>query len=237
MLFGSRKRLSRCSNPTLTFAGTLFDNIETVKYLGLIFDSLRNWHSHIDTVTAKVSRWLSLLSTIRKYLSDDTFRQLHASLVQPLCEYCDVIWTNADTVSLARFLRLQMRGAHIILLKRFRDGRTEVLFKRLGWVSLTDRWNYRKYLTVLKRLNGFCLSYLFNLLCLNLDVHSYSTRSWNNIHMSKISSVKSSFLQVKSGLHFFSFPPAKLYNSLNETTKNSLTIIVLAFNLLLLNFN
>ena len=221
MLFCSRKRLSRCSNPTLTFSRTLLDNIETMKYLGLIFDSVRNWHSHINIVTAKVSCRLSLLRRIRKYLSEDTFRQLHASLVQSLCEFCDVIWTNADTISLARLLRLQKRGAHIILLKKIRDGRTEVLFKRLGWVSLTDRWNYRKCLTALKSINEFCISYLLNLFCLNVDVHSYSTRSWNNIHMPKISSVKSLFLQVKSGLRFFSFSAAKLYNSLNETTKNS----------------
>ena len=140
MLFDSRKRLSRCSNPALTFAGTLLDNVETMKYLDLILDSVRNWHSHIDTVTAKVSCRLSLLSRIRKSLSQDTCRQLHASLVQHLCEF----WTNADTISLARLLRLQKKGTHIIILKRIRDGRRGVLFKRLGLVSLTDRWNYGK---------------------------------------------------------------------------------------------
>ena len=67
--------LSRCSKPSLLFAGSLLENVNTIKYLGLSLDSVLNWHSYIDAVAAKVSRseTISLLSRIRKYLSEDTY--------------------------------------------------------------------------------------------------------------------------------------------------------------------
>ena len=73
-----------------------------------------NWHDHIDYIASKVSSRLGLLGRIRKYISVDS-KQLHCSLIQPLYEYCDVVWSNADKTHLQRFLRLQKRGARLLL--------------------------------------------------------------------------------------------------------------------------
>ena len=70
-----------------------------------------NWHGHIDTIASKVSRRLGLLSRIRKYISIDVCKQLHNSVVQPLYEYCDIVWSNSDKTHLGGLLRLQKRGA------------------------------------------------------------------------------------------------------------------------------
>ena len=117
------------------------------------------WHDHIDTVASKVSKRLGLLSRIRKYLSVDTCKHLHDTLVQPLYEYCDTIWSNSDKTCLDRLLRLQKRGARIILRKKIREERSEQLFRELGWISLTDRWNFHTCLTVFRCLEGLCPPY------------------------------------------------------------------------------
>ena len=62
-------------------------------------------------------------------------------------EYCDIVWSNADSTSLQRLLRLQKRGARIILQKKIREDRTANLYCELGWVSLLERWNFHKCLT------------------------------------------------------------------------------------------
>ena len=50
---------------------------------------------------------LGLLSRIRKYISIDVCKYLHNSIVQPLYEYCNIVWSNSDKTYLDRLLRLQ----------------------------------------------------------------------------------------------------------------------------------
>ena len=176
LLYGSNKRLANVNNLTLKLDETSAShNIASTKYLGLIMDSNLNWHDHIDYIASKVSSRLGLLGRIRKYITVDTCKQLHCSLIQPLYEYCDVVWSNADKTHLQRLLRLQKRGARLILKRKTNDCRSSALFKELGWVNLTDRWTFHKCETVYRCLNHFCPSYLSNLFCLNSEVHNYNT--------------------------------------------------------------
>ena len=121
MLFGSKKRLTRTQGLSLFLLGKLLELYNTVKYLGLTFDASMDWHEHINNIYNKVTRRLNLLGRIRKYLDRDTSKLLYTSLVQPLMEYCDIVWSNADSTSLQRLLRLQKRGARIILQKKIRE--------------------------------------------------------------------------------------------------------------------
>ena len=186
---------------------------EFCKYLGVIFDSNLNWYGHIDTIVSKVSCRLGLLSRIRKYSSIDVCKYLHNSIVQPLYEYCDIVWSNSDKTYLERVLRLQKRGARIILKRKIREVSSEQLFKELGWLPLTERWTFHKCLQFFRCINGFCPSYLLNLFSRNSDVHSYNTRGRSNIHLNRISS--------KSGSRSFSYAAAELFNDLPDHVKNS----------------
>ena len=78
----------------------LLELSNTVKYLGLIFDASVDWHEHINNISNKVTRRLNLLRGIWKYLDADTYKLLYMTLVQPLMEYCDIVWSNTDSTSL-----------------------------------------------------------------------------------------------------------------------------------------
>ena len=212
MLFGSKQRLVRSQGLSLFLLGKLLELSNTVKYL----DASMNWHEHINSISNKVTRRLNLLGRIRKYLETDTCKLLYTTLVQPLMDYSDIVWSNADSTCLQRLLRLQKRGARIILQKKIREDRTANLFRELEWVSLFERWNFRKCLTVFKCLNGIYPPYLRGLFSYNSDVHHYNTRNRANLHMVKITS--------KSGYRSFTYLAAKLFNNLDHATKCSLTI-------------
>ena len=216
MLFGSKQRLARSQGLSLFLLGKLLELSNTVKYLGLTFDASMDWHEHINNISNKVTRRLNLLGRIRKFLDTDTSKLLYTSLVQPLMEYCDIVWSNADNTILQRLLRLQKRGARIILQKKIREDRTANLYCELGWVSLFERWNFHKCLSVFKCLNGIYPSYLRRLFSYNSDVHHYNTRNRANLHMVKITS--------KSGYRSFAYSAAKLFNNLDYATKRSLTL-------------
>ena len=213
MVFGTSQRLVKTSRPVLKLSDSFLPVKEFCKYLGVIFDSNLNWHGHIDTIASKVSCRLGLLSRIRKYISIDVCMHLRNSIVQPLYEYCDIVWSNSDKTYLDRLLRLQKRGARIILKRKIREVSSEQLFKELGWLPLTERWTFHKCLQVFRCINGFCPSYLLNLFSRNSDIHSYNTRGRSNIHLNRISS--------KSGSRSFSYAAAELFNDLPDHVKNS----------------
>ena len=123
------------------------------------------------------------------------------------------IWSNSDQTCLDRRLRLQKRGVRIILRKKTREERSEELFKELGWITLTDRWNFHTCLTVFKCLKA----YLKNLFSLNSDFHNYCTRGSKTIHMPRISS--------KYGYGSFAYSAAKLFNSpVSQSVKDSTSV-------------
>ena len=114
---------------------------------------------------------------------------------------------------LDRLLRLQKRGARIILKRKIKEVSSEQLFKELGWLPLTERWTCHKCLQVFRCINGFCPTYLLNLFSRNSDVHSYNTRGRSNIHLNRISS--------RSGSRSFSYAAAELFTDLPDHVKNS----------------
>ena len=216
MVFGTSQRLAKASRPVLKMSESFLPVKDLSKYLGVIFYSNLNWHGHIDTIASKVSRRLGLLSRIRKYISTDVCKQLHNSIVQPLYEYCDILWSNSDKTYLDRLLRLQKRGARIIVKRKIREVSSEQLYKELGWLPLTERWTFHKCLQVFHCINGFCPSYLLNLFSRNSDILNYNTRGRSNIHLNRILS--------KSGSSSFSYAAADLFNDLPNYVKNSESI-------------
>ena len=70
-------------------------------------------------------------------------------------------------------LRLQKRGARIILKRKTREVSSEQLFKELRWLPLIERWTFHKIMSSSFPLDKGFLSILFNeivLLSHNSDV-------------------------------------------------------------------
>ena len=215
MLFSSGKRLSSFDSDTFNLVsnGTSIEYTGCMKYLGIILDPTLSWHEHIDYIATRINSRLGLLCRVRKYLSVDISNQIFSTLIQPLFEYCNVIWSNANNTKLERLIKLQKKGARILLQKRIREARSIDLFKQLGWAPLQQRWDFYKCVAVYKSLHGLFPPYLSNVFCRNSMIHNYNTRGRDDIHLNKVNS--------KSGQRSFSFSAAKLYNNLPKYVKNS----------------
>ena len=121
-VFGSKPRLARSQGLSLFFLGKLLELSNTVKYLGVVFYASMDWHEHIYSICNRVTHRLNLSGRIRKYLDTNTCKLLYMTLVQPLLDYCDIVWSSGDSTCLRRFLRLQKRE-HGLFSKR-RSGKT-----------------------------------------------------------------------------------------------------------------
>ena len=131
-------------------------------------------------------------------------------------ERSSILFSSSNACTLVRTNQMPW----LPMMHSFTEGayfpRTANLYCELGWVSLFERWNFHKCLTVFKCLNGIYPSYLRRLFSYNSDVHHYNTRNRANLHMVKITS--------KSGYRSFAYSAAKLFNNLDYATKRSLTL-------------
>ena len=66
-----------------------------------------------------VSRKLTLLKLLSKYVNQNSLKQYYNSYVLPLFDFGCVVWGNTTNANLTRLVKLQKRAARIILKEDF----------------------------------------------------------------------------------------------------------------------
>ena len=66
--------------------------VSTVKYLGVTFDSNLTWKNHVDELCLKLSKTVGIFSKLRYYVNVDTLIMLYYSLVYPFLTYGIQVW-------------------------------------------------------------------------------------------------------------------------------------------------
>lgn len=77
---------------------------------------------------------------------------LYNALIKPILEYRCPVWGNTKIDNLRRLLRIKKRCARIILSTG--TERTVDLFKRLGWIPISDRIEQRKLCIMYNIIHG-----------------------------------------------------------------------------------
>lgn len=78
-------------NTQLSFRGVSIEQVQTQKFLGVIFHETLNWSSHIDKLRTQVSRSIGVIGKIRCFLPLWVTKQLYYALVYSRIQYCLVI--------------------------------------------------------------------------------------------------------------------------------------------------
>ena len=72
--------------------GTVIDNIDSYKDLGIILDHLLKFHLHTTEVAVKANRLLGLIKKSFDYLNSDVLTKLFTVFVRPTLEYGNAVW-------------------------------------------------------------------------------------------------------------------------------------------------
>ena len=75
-----------CRSPVLV-NGSPLQEVETQKYLGIIFDNKLQWGAQLNNVCGKISYYLYMLSLYRKLLMFDVLKMLSESLILSRIDY------------------------------------------------------------------------------------------------------------------------------------------------------
>ena len=75
-----------------TLEGTVLENVESIKYLGVTITNDLKWNTHISNVCTKANRTLGFLRRNLYSCPPDVKEAAYKGLVQPVLEYGSSVW-------------------------------------------------------------------------------------------------------------------------------------------------
>ena len=127
------------TSPSLKFGGDNIPVHETHTHLGITLSKDIRFHDHINAISKKVNRSLSLLYPIAQYLPRTILDQLYKTYIRPHFDYCDTVYDEHITIQdKTRLETLQNRAARLTTGALFRTS-TDKLRRETGWDKLSTR--------------------------------------------------------------------------------------------------
>ena len=116
--------------------------VKRVRNLGVILDSRLSTKECINKVCQMVYWELRKISSIRRYLSEDTAKTLVVSLILSHLDYGNCLLAGVPECLLHKLQKIQNTSARLIL-KSSRQKHTKPLLRTLYWLPISDRITYK----------------------------------------------------------------------------------------------
>ena len=122
--------------PSITLNGTLLQECEQYKYLGVMIDKNLSWKPHIQYICKKISKACGSLANLRYCVGVNLLREVYHSLIHSYLRYGILAWGNASDTTLQPLKSLINRAVRIMLFAPF------------GRLDLDPIYDYLKILDV-----------------------------------------------------------------------------------------
>ena len=170
----SSRFISNLSGIKLTLDDVIINPTVTLRNLGVVFDPVFNMSGQISSVVKCVHFHLRNLSRIRRFIDQDTCKLAVQALVFSRIDYGNALLLGATDFDLTRLQRLQNRAARLIFLVG-RDTSSAPLLRRLHWLPIRKRIEFKILVIIYKCVNSQAPDYLSNLISFRKP--TYATRS------------------------------------------------------------
>ena len=114
---------------------TNIEQVNEIKYLGVIFNDKLSWKSHIQHVCFKLSNGSWALVKLRNYVDTTTLKTVYYALIYSYLQYCVSTWGLASTTALDPLVRIQKCKIKIIINSPFLS-HTNSLFQKLNFLKI-----------------------------------------------------------------------------------------------------
>ena len=78
--------------PLLKIAGTDIEFVDNFNFLGIVINKHLNWNSHVDMLTAKLSKTIGILNSLKHILPINIMRTIYNSLILCHLNYGVLLW-------------------------------------------------------------------------------------------------------------------------------------------------
>ena len=122
--------------PLLQIAGTNIEFVDNFNFLGLTINKHLTWTSHINILSAKISKTIGILNSLKHFLPTDILRTIYNSLIVCHLNYGILLWGTqlAENDNLHKLLK---RAVRIITSNSYLS-HSEPLFAQLCLLKSCD---------------------------------------------------------------------------------------------------
>ena len=158
LLCGPKKYVepSDCDHIYISFS-------DNARNLGVYFDCTFSMEHHVKQLCKSLFFELRKISHTRAFLNEASLQKLVTSFVLSRLDYCNSLLVNLPNDTIPKLQRIQNHAARLVLKKAKRDQVTP-LFRKLHWLPLQARINYKICVLCFKCINKTAPSYLSDLL-------------------------------------------------------------------------
>ena len=118
--------------------GVCIEQVCTNKLLGVMVNQSLSWSNHIDLVSSRASKGLSLLRRIAWFLPMHILCYFYNGYIGYNLTYADAAWGSCTHAESDRLECLQNYAARFILGRR-RDASATAMRRELGWPTLASK--------------------------------------------------------------------------------------------------
>ena len=150
----TRKRIKKI-NASYNLEGTVLDNVENIKCLGIIITNDLKWNTHVSNICTKANRTLGFLRRNLSACPQDVKESAYKGLVRPVLEYGSSVWDPSSILLQEELKKVQKRAARFVTGNYIYDtGSMTGILEQLKWESLKKRRRDSRIIMLYKGLKG-----------------------------------------------------------------------------------
>ena len=150
----TNKRINKIE-ASYTLEGTVVENVDSIKYLGVTITNVLKWNTHINNICTKANRTLGFLRRNLFSCPQDVKEAAYKGLVRPVLEYGSSVWDPHTKCLQEELEKVQNRAARFVTRNyTFEEGSMTGILEQLKWESLKKRRTDNRLILPYKGLKG-----------------------------------------------------------------------------------
>ena len=152
----TNKRINKIE-ASYTLEGTVLENVDSIKYLGVTITNDLKWNTHINNICTKANRTLGSLRRNLFSCPQDVKEAAYKGLVRPVLEYGSSVWDPHTKCLQEELEKVQNRAARFVTRNytcTFEEGSMTGILEQLKWESLKKRRTDNRLILLYKGLKG-----------------------------------------------------------------------------------
>ena len=211
-MFGSPSVLERITiHGTFITTSVCIRFVSIVKNLGFRLDSGLTFSQQVKNLKQSCFHKLRNIAKMKKYLSCSQMSTLTQALIISSLDYCNALYFGVEGSVINQLQAIQNRACRVIFGLKKRESTTPYL-KKLHWLRIQERIEFKALMLVFKCLNGLAPVYLSELF------------RYNFISGSRAPSLQTSITKSAKGTRAFQNYAARLWNDLPCAIKQSTSL-------------
>ena len=153
------KKRKEVVHPLLVFNGVPVARETSTKHLGVILDEKLNFREHISQQINKAKKGLALMKFLSRNVSSSVLELTYKMYIRPHLDYGDLIYHNQSAPMMDKLESIQYQ-AGLIVSGCWKGTNKIKLVRELGWETLSQRREFRRFVLYYKIKNNMTPGYL-----------------------------------------------------------------------------